>query len=100
MPKELPFSDEPDRGPFWAYVRVTSSQLKPPQITEALGVEPDESHSIGDPNPSRECTIYGGPSGNGICCGMMRSRWEKHANRPSKRTRYHSERCSLRRLTP
>ena len=43
--------DEPDRGPFWAYVRVTSLQIQPHEITQALGVEPDESHDIGNTNP-------------------------------------------------
>ncbi len=65
-PHVLPLSDKPDRGPFWAYVRVTSFQLQPHEITEVLGVGPDESHEIGDANPYREGTFY------------KWSRWERY----------------------
>ena len=51
VPSELPLSDGPHRGPFWAYLRVTSLQLQPGEITQALGVEPDESHGIGEADP-------------------------------------------------
>jgi hypothetical protein len=64
--QELPLEVEPDRGPFWAYVRVTSFQLQSDEIAEALGIEPDESHDKGDSNPYREGGIY------------KWSKWSKH----------------------
>lgn len=56
--EEARLGDEPDRGPFWAYVRVTSFHLQSGEVTLVLGIQPDESHDIGEANPFREGGIY------------------------------------------
>jgi hypothetical protein len=51
-------ANDPDRGPFWAYLRVTSLQLQSGEVSMHLGVDPDESHDVGDANPYREGGVY------------------------------------------
>lgn len=37
-----------DRGSFWAYINVTSSDMDIAQISSVVGRMPDRSHAIGD----------------------------------------------------
>lgn len=54
----LPVEVEPESPQFVAYIGVTSLKIGLGEIIGVLGIEPDRSHDIGDPNPYRECTFY------------------------------------------
>lgn len=57
-PQQMGLVDEVDRGPFWAYLRVTSHRSRLAEISDVIGFAPDRCHEIGDANPYRGGDSY------------------------------------------
>ncbi|MDT9593734.1 DUF4279 domain-containing protein [Nocardioides zeae] len=61
-PRMKAFEELPSFGlemePFRAYLLVWSRALRLSEITRSIGIEPSESHDIGDPNPYYESGNY------------------------------------------